>query len=154
MQRLKAFLGYTLAVLATPLVLIAFVASGPLPAVLVEATGLTLSPWVDGGAVRQTVDRGAYQVLLHRPVFDGLVGERKQGFMQIDWTPLSALPERVAEEVDLDEDGEMDFRLEVDVQASRATLTPYNAKAISVEGVYKLENARAVRVILRNPKKM
>ena len=153
MLRLKAFLGYTLAVLATPLVMITFLASGPLPSILVKATGLTLSPWIDGGVVRQTVDRGAYQVLLHRPVFDGLVGERKQGFMQIDWMPLSALPGRVAEEVDLDEDGQADFRLELDVQTSQATLTPYNSKAVSIEGVYKLETARAVRVVLRNPRK-
>lgn len=46
--------------------------------------------------------RGAYTAFIHRPVFDGAVGEtRPDGFMQVSWSPLAALPPVLKEELPL-----------------------------------------------------
>ena len=152
MKILKAICGYTLAVLSVPIVLIGIM--GPLYGLgelFISATGLTLSPWIDGGEVVQTIDHGTYQTHVHRMVFDALIGERKEGFVQLDWVPLDALPARVDEEIDADGDGQADFRVEVNTANKETTLTPYASWVLEPEGTYRLEDSLAVRVYLRNP---
>ena len=152
MKIVKAIYGYILAMLGVPLVMIGLM--GPLAGLgelFISATGLTLSPWVDGGEVMQTIDHGAYQTHVHRMVFDALIGERKEGFVQVDWLPPDALPARVDEEIDANGDGQADFRVEVVPATKEATLTPYAAWGLELEGTYRLEDSLAVRVTLKNP---
>jgi hypothetical protein len=149
---LKAICGYTLAVLGVPLVLIGIL--GPqygLGELFISATGLTLSPWIDGGEVVQTIHHGRYQTQVHRMVFDALIGERKEGFVQVDWLPPHGLPARIDEEIDADGDGQADFRVEVVTATQEVTLTPYAPWVLELEGIYGLEDSLVVRVTLRNP---
>ena len=148
----KAVCGYLLAMLGVPLVLFALMApGGDLGERFISATGLILSPRIDGGEVVQTIRHGRYQTHVHRMVFDALIGERKQGFVQVDWLPPYALPARIDEQIDVDGDGQADFRVEVVSATKEATLTPYAAWVLELEGTYRLEDSLAVRVILKNP---
>lgn len=152
MKILKAICGYTLAVLSVPIVLIGIM--GPqfgLGELFISATGLTHSPWISGGEVVQTIDHGTYQTQIHRPVFDALIGERKEGFVQVDWVPPDGLPARIDEEIDADGDGQTDFRIEVDTANKESTLTPYVSWVLDLEGTYKPEGLLMVRVRLKNP---
>jgi hypothetical protein len=152
MKIVKAIYGYILAMLGVPLVLFGLMApSGGLGELFISATGLTHSPWIDGGEVVQTIDHGTYQTHVHRMVFDALIGERKKGFVQIDWLPPDALPARIDEEIDADGDGQADFRVEVEAATKETTLTPYASWVLELEGTYKLEDFLAVRVTLKNP---
>ena len=152
MKILKAICGYTLAVLGVPLILIGIMGpSAGLDELFISATGLTLSPWIDGGEVVQTIDHGTYQTHVHRMVFDALIGERKEGFIQVGWTPLDALPAHIDEEIDADGDGQADFRVEVDTANKESTLTLYASWVLELEGTYKPEGLLMVRVRLRNP---
>lgn len=152
MAKLKPVLGYVMAVFSC------LISVAMLPAImflsepLITATGLTISPNFSGGEVVQTIDHGAYQTQVHRMVFDDtLIGERKEGFIQVDWTPLDALPAHIGEEVDADGDGQADFRVEVDTANKESTLTPYASWVLELEGTYKPEGLLMVRVRLRNP---
>jgi hypothetical protein len=152
MRIVKAICGYFLAVLGVPLILLGLI--GPdagLDERFISATGLTLSPWIDGGEVVQTIDHGRYQTHVHRMVFDALIGERKEGFVQVDWLPPYTLPALIDEEIDIDGDGQADFRVEVVTAAKEATLTPYSPLILELEGTYRLEDSLAVRVTLENP---
>ena len=152
MKIVKAIYGYILAVLGVPLVLFGLMGpSGGLGELFISATGLTLSPWIDGGEVVETIDHGTYQTHVHRMVFDALIGERKEGFVQVDWAPIHALPARIDEEIDADGDGKTDFRVEVEAATKETTLTPYAFWVLELEGTYKLEDFLAVRVTLKNP---
>ena len=152
MKILKAICGYALAVLSVPMVLIGIMGPrGGLDELFISATGLTVSPWVSGGEVVQTIDHGTYQTHVHRMVFDALIGERKRGFVQMDWVPPDALPAHIDEEIDADGDGQADFRVEVDTANKETTLTPYASWVLEVDGTYRLKDSLAVRVILRNP---
>ena len=46
-------------------------------------------------------DHGAYRTKIHRPVFDWLVGDMDEGFIQVDWEPVTGLPARVSEELEV-----------------------------------------------------
>jgi len=152
MKKLKAFLGYTIAVLTFPLIIVMVMGGiSGLGDVFIEMTGLRTSANFTGGEVVQTVNHGVYQTQIHRMVFDALIGERKQGFIQVAWAPSGALPARIDEEIDADGDGQADFRLGVDTANKESALTPYASWVLDLEGTYRLNDRLAVRVRLRNP---
>jgi hypothetical protein len=150
MQTLKKITGYTLAVLATPLVLATFMGLNVWPGKMAEATGVQVSAWYTGGEVVRTVKREGYEVRIHRPVFDGFLWETSEGFVQIEWAPPDSVPPVVTEDIDFDNDGATDFRLELDKQKVAARLTNQTSRVIGLERAYKLRKSYAVRVLLRN----
>ncbi len=150
MSKLTAIAGYTLAALAVPLVLVTFIGGQFWSELLVSTTGITVSPWMTGGEVVRQVDHSTYQTQIHRPVFDWLIGQRPEGFVQVDWGPLDWLPPRIDEDVDFDGDGQPDFHVTLDTQALSAVLTPRDPRVLRLEGVYRLSDALAIRVSLRN----
>ncbi len=153
MRKVQAVLGYGAAALMLPLMLavLLLLVGGGLDRTLVRALGLTLAPSIDGGEVRQTIPHGAYETQVHRPVFDGLIGQRGTGFIQIDWSPLKSLPASIDEEIDADRDGTPDFRLAVDTRSVESALTSYSSWVIGLEGTYARKESLAVRIQLRNP---
>lgn len=153
MQKLKAILGYTWAALLIPLVVATLFGMGDWMELLVSGTGLTVSPWFSGDVVARTVAHAGYETRIHRPVFRALIGERREGFVQVDWGPLEALPAQVDEEVDFDGDGQADFRVVLDTASGRATLTPLTEYALGLAGAYRLDDAWAVRAALKNPRR-
>jgi hypothetical protein len=149
-MRLQTLFGYTAAVLMLIVALATFIGMNYFSHKLVGATGLKISPWFSGGEIVQTIDRGAYKILQHRAVFDGLIGQKTEGFVQIDFAPLAGLPDRINEKIDFDLDGKIDFALEYDVVANTAVITAHNPRVISLAGCHVLKERRAVRVRLRN----
>jgi hypothetical protein len=152
MEKLRAFFGYTIAVLTFPFIVVMLLGGATgLGDGIVEAIGLETTAKYTGGEVVRTVDHGAYQTQIHRMVFDALFWERSEGFIQVAWAPFGALPARIDEEIDADGDGQADFRVEVDVANKTSTLTPYASWVQDLEGTYRLKDTIAVRVFLKNP---
>ena len=149
-MRLQTFLGYTTAVLMMVVVLATFLGMNSFSHKLISATGLKISPWFSGGEIVRTIDHGSYKTLQHRAVFDALIGQRAEGFVQVDFSPSAALPDKINEKIDFDLDGKIDFALEYDVSSNSAVLTAYNHRVVSLFGCYVLKERRAVRVLLRN----
>ena len=149
-MRLQTLFGYTAAVLMLIIALATFIGMNFFSHKLVGTAGLKISPWFSGGEVVATIDRGAYKILQHRAVFDGLIGQKAEGFVQIDFAPLADLPDRINEKIDFDLDGKIDFALEYDVVANTAVITAYNPRVLSLSGCYVLKERCAVRVWLRN----
>ena len=153
MRKLQAFLSYTAASLA-PLLMLAVIlllVGGGLDKMIDAATGLTLAPSISGGEVTRTIPHGAYEAQVHRMVFDGLIGRRREGFIQIDWAPLANLPGSIDEQIDADADGKPDFRIRVDTAKPESTLTSYAPWVLGLEGTYRRKESLAVRVQLKNP---
>ena len=154
MAKFKSILGYTLAVLCIPLMIfgtLAFSGIVPWGESFIKATDLKISANWTGGEVVQIVEHGTYQTEIQRPVFDALIGERKEGFIQIAWRPPEALPAFINEEIDFDADGQADFRIELQPASKQATITSYSPNVLGLEGVYNLGDKLAIRVKLKNP---
>ncbi len=74
---------------------------------------------------------------VHREVYPKTPLQRVEPFVQMDWTPVAALPAQIDEEVDLDGDGKADLRarfavprdasakLRVDVEPLNARIKPF-----------------------------
>lgn len=150
MSKIKTCLAYSWAALALPIVLATFMGVQPLAGKLVAATGLHVHPIYTGAEVARTIDHGLYRTLIHRPVFDGLIGQRDRGFVQIEWQATDAnLPESIDEEIDFDADGSNDFRIQLDTITGQAGIQPLDARVLSAGEVFTVPHGRIVRANLQ-----
>jgi hypothetical protein len=150
MKRLKTMVGYTVAVLATFVALASFLGNSYFSQKLVSATGIKVSPRYTGGEIINVVEHNTYMTLIHRPVFDGLIGERKEGFIQVNWESRTGLPPVIQESVDYNGDNKADFLITLDTATGNASMTGYHPAVLSVQKTYKLDKGWAVRIKLRN----
>jgi hypothetical protein len=155
MAKVKSLLGYSIAAMGIPLMIAAVLVVRVLGLnqLFLEASGLKTSANWTGGEVVQTIEHGTYQTEVHRPVFDALIGEHQEGFVQVAWRPADGLPARIDEEIDTDANGQADFRIELDTAMQQAALTPYSPSVLELEGVYDLGETLAIRVRLKNPRR-
>lgn len=115
MIRLRPVLGYTaatvtvVAALLTPFVLIEMFTRG------VAATGVRIDPMYTGGRPDHTIAKGNYRVVVHEPAMPRAPLQRGEPFVQLVWQPVSALPPRVSDEIDLSGDRQPDLRVTFDV---------------------------------------
>jgi len=150
MVRFKTFLYYSWALMGVPIVLATFMGMNFWAKKLVAITGLEVSPRFTGGQVINTVKHDEYKTLIHRPVFNGLIRERRNGFVQIKWKPNEALlPRLIDEEIDFDTDGRSDFRIRLDTQTNEAELQAFNDEVVSPGEVLVLGNERIIRIALK-----
>jgi hypothetical protein len=108
----------------TPLVavLVPFVLMGGFTRAVAHA-GLRIDPVYVGGDVVRTLTRPGYRIEIGAPVRPHLF-ERARPFVQVVFTPASALPRAVHEDLDLDGDGRADVRVAFAVPADeKAPLT-------------------------------
>lgn len=149
MRKFKSIMGYTWAILAFIIALVTFLGNDSFSRELASATGITVSPWYSGGEVVKTIEHGAYKTSLHRPVFDSLIGQTKEGFVQINWDPTAGLPPEIRESIDYNGDGKEDFVIFLNPATGEVKLTAGNPSVLSVDNAYRLRNGWAVRVRLK-----
>ncbi|HTY24814.1 MAG TPA: hypothetical protein VMC85_16915 [Desulfomonilaceae bacterium] len=149
MGRLKSILGYTAAVLATFIVLATFMGNDYFSYKFASATGIKVSPRYTGGEIVKVVEHGTYTTIIHRPVYDGLLGERKDGFIQIKWKSVAGLPPVIHETVDYDGDNKADLLVTLDTATGETMVVGYNPAVVSVKKTYRLDTGWAVRILLR-----
>jgi hypothetical protein len=150
MKRLRKFLAYGWALMAVPILLATFIGNNVWAKKLVNFTGLKVSPLYTGGEVAQTIKHEGYETLVYQPVFDGPLGERKNGFVQIEWKATGdKLPETIDELIDFDKDGKNDFRIKLNTAKNRSQLEAYSSRVEELGRILVIENERIVRVSLK-----
>lgn len=151
MKRLTSIAGYAWAVLAIPIVLATFMGMDFWARGLAGATGVIISPWFTGGEIARTERHEGYRTEIHRPVFDGLLGQRKEGFVQVTWMPeKETLPPVIDEAIDYDGDRVEDFFISLDTRTNEASLSPESSRVIGLGEIITLREGRVARVRLKN----
>jgi len=148
MKIMKSILGYFWAVFALFIALATFLGYNHFSKKFAETTGLQVNPRFSGGAVVAVVDHGAYQTSIHRPVFDDLIGQTKEGFVQINWAPAAGLPPVIREGIDYDRDGREDFIVTLDTATGQAMLIRNHPSVMGLDKIYHLRDGWAVRILL------
>jgi hypothetical protein len=163
-MKFRATLGYTaaaltvLAALLTPFLLMGSFSKGFI------ALGLQVDDVYTGGPKVRAIPMGAYSIDVHRPVYPHLLQSEKP-FVQLDWTPVSALPQHVSDAVDIDGDGQPDIRVSFDVPRDpkaplRVNVDSLNPRYQAMQNagkdqfsrlIVRVDNAILVRVPLVKP---
>jgi len=142
-------MGYTWAVAAVIIALATFFGHNYFSKTLATATGVTVNPRFSGGQILKTIDHGSYKTTLHRPVFDSLIGQAKEGFIQINWEPAAGLPPLIREGFDNNQDGKEDFAITLNTTTGEAILLKKSPDVLDIGKSYLLKNGWAVRVLLK-----
>ena len=160
---LRAKLGYTAAattVLAA--LLVPFLLMGLFTKAF-AAMGLHVDEVYSGGPRVRSVQHGAYSIGIHRPVYPHMLQSEKP-FVQMDWSPVSALPQHVSDVVDVDGNGQPDIRVSFDVPRDpstplRVNVEPLNPRYEAMQNagkekysrlIVRVDDAILVRVPLAN----
>ncbi len=155
MRKLKSVLGYAWALTALPVILATFIGMNVWAKGFAGLTGLEITPKYTGGKCAYTVPHEGYTTSVNEPVFQGLLGETKRGFVQVKWTPAAgaSLPDELNEAIDVDADGAPDFSVRLKAGVKKAELKPLSPLVLGAREVLDLGGERAVRVNVLNPRR-
>jgi hypothetical protein len=149
-KRLKSFLGYSWAVIVLILVLINYIGVNDFGKTLASVAGLKPSPWFGGGENVRTIDHGTYRTVIHSPVFNQVLGQKKKGLLMIKWGPLAELPAVIFERIDYNGDGKADFIIALNTKEGKTKLvSKQNPSVLAVRKAVRLSDGWAARVILK-----
>jgi hypothetical protein len=149
-MKLRVVLGYTaagltvLVALLTPFLLMGMFMKG------VAALGLHVDEMYSGGPAVHTIQEGAYSITIHRTVYPHMLQNEKP-FVQMDWSPASALPAQVSDVVDIDGDGQPDVRVTFEVPRDAKAPLHVDVEALNAryEGMRNAGKERYSRLIVR-----
>jgi len=127
----------------------------------VAALGVRIDPVYSGGEAAYTVTRPGYRIVVNHPVVPKALLPEVPAFVQIAWEPVAALPARISDEVDVDNDGRPDlvasFAVLRDPNAElRVDVTPLTARVTGMRGVRRDSFASLItrigdRIVVRVP---
>jgi hypothetical protein len=67
---------------------------------------------------------------IRKPVFDGLIRERKHGFVHLDWQGI--IREGISDTIDFDMDSVPVFYIRINTEGQTTNLNPFNASVKDV----------------------
>jgi hypothetical protein len=163
-MKLRPILGYTaaaatlLVALLTPFLLMGLFSKG------VAALPLHVDEVYSGGPKVRAIPMSVYTIDVHRPVYPHFLQSEKP-FVQLDWSPVSALPQHVSDAVDIDGDGQPDIRVSFDVPRDPKAPLRVNVDSLSPRYlpmqnagkerfsrlIVRVDNAILVRIPLAKP---
>ncbi len=147
---IRAKLGYTaaaltmVAALLVPFLLYGSIAKG------IATLGLHVDEVYSGGPKVRTIPHGAYTIDVHRVVTPHML-QSESPFVQLDWTPVSALPSEVSDVVDIDGDGRPDLRVSFAAPQDPKVVLHANVESMNprYESMRNAEKERYSRFIVR-----
>lgn len=143
---LASFTGGLYATLAALLVAVAFLFLSHFSHALAGAPFMRIHPRLSGGEARRSFAADGAFWTVHRPVFDGLVGERDEGFVQTD-VELFHPGTKAHAPIDFDGDGTPDFTLTL--PESGAPVLSGNGPNVAGLGLWSRRGESAtIRVLL------
>jgi hypothetical protein len=107
MKRVKIIAGITWAFAGLILIIVLFPGLNSFSASVSRLPFMKINPNYSGGEVVKQMISDGCTLNVRKPVFDGLIGERRNGFVQIDWR--GNIPDILSDTIDLNLDGVPDF---------------------------------------------
>lgn len=144
MEKVKFIAGITWALAGLIIIIVLFPFLNSFSSSAARLPFMKINPNYSGGeAAREVVSEGC-TIVIRKPVFDWLIGERKNGFVQVDWR--GKIAEKINDSIDYDLNGITDFLVQVDRNSSKTQLVPFNPMVIKIEISTQTSYGWAVRV--------
>jgi hypothetical protein len=110
---------------------------------------MTVHPRLSGGEMLKERHSGNTTWRIHRPVFDGLTGERSRGTLRIDALGNTASPDSQPIAVDYDNDGQADFDIVLPATPDgEPSIKAHNARVGGIERVAHVKNGYLISIII------
>jgi hypothetical protein len=150
MKKIKITAGIIWAFAGLILILILFPGLTGFSKSLAQLPFMKLNPNYSGGEIAFSKVQPACTLVVRKPVFDGLLRERKHGFVQVDWR--GKIPEKINDTIDYDRDSIPDFIITVNSISSDTEIESLNKKVKDINVSTPASYGWAVRVNIENSK--
>lgn len=147
MRKFKIAAGIIWAFAGLILIIILFPGLGGFSGALAKLPFMKINPRYTGGEVAfQKVTPGC-TLVVHKPVFNGLIGERKTGFVQVDWR--GKIPETFIDTIDFNGDSIPDFAVRINTSEDKSEIIPINSEVLDLNVSTETSYGWTVRVRLK-----
>jgi len=146
MKKIRIIFGITWAVLCMLLVIILFPGMNNLSASAARFSFMKINPNYTGGEIAREFIRENDTLRIRKPVFSGLLHDRKTGFIQVDWR--GKLPPVLKDTIDFDFDSRPDFCVVIDRESRKSQIIPFSPGVGSVRVSVPVSYGWAMRVNL------
>jgi hypothetical protein len=126
MKKIKIIAGISWAFLCMIVIIILFPGLNSFSGSAARLPFMKINPNYSGGEVIRQIASDNYKIDIRKPVFDGLIQERKHGFVQVDWR--GNIPDEIADTIDYDLDKLADFRILIMKKENKTEITSFNRK--------------------------
>jgi hypothetical protein len=147
MKKIKIIAGIIWAILVLILILVFFPGFNRFSSSASKLPFMKINPRYSGGEVACERISVNCTLIIRKPVFDGLVKERKTGFVQIDWR--GNIPETIVDTIDFDTDSIPDFTIRINTKESTTQLDPVNKNVIGLDVSTPTSYGWAARIMLK-----
>ena len=144
MKRVKIIAGICWAFICLILIMILFPGLDSFSSSAAKLPFMKINPNYSGGEVAHQMISAGCTLDIREPVFDGLLKERKKGFVQLDWR--GNLPDKLIDTIDYNSDGNPDFYILVDRSKSKTDMEPISNKVTGLNISTRTSYGWAVRV--------
>ncbi|MBK8882207.1 MAG: hypothetical protein IPN67_07385 [Bacteroidales bacterium] len=127
MKKLKAKTGIIWAILGLPLIIILSPGMNSFSESAAKLPFVKINPNYTGGEVARQIISPNCTIDIRKPVFNGLTGERKNGFVQVDWR--GKIPEEIIDTIDFNLDNLPDFRVHILTKQERTEINAFNSQS-------------------------
>jgi hypothetical protein len=108
---------------------------------------MKINPNYSGGEIVKHLPSGNYSLDIRKPVFDGLIKEKKRGFVQLDWR--GNIPDMILDTIDYDLDSRADFRILIIRSQNKTEIDSFSSRVGGVIISTPTSYGWAVRVEVR-----
>jgi hypothetical protein len=130
MKKIKIAAGIFWAILCLILILILFPQLNTFSSGVSKLPFMKINPNFTGGEVAERIVMESCTLVVRKPVFDGLIGERRHGFVQVDWR--GKIPDIINDTIDYNMDKIPDFAIRINQSEHLTLLNPLNPKVREV----------------------
>jgi len=144
MKKVKMIFGISWAFLCLVLIIILFPGLNGMSAKMASLPFMKINRNYTGGEPAREIVMQSCTLVVRKPVFNGLIGEGKEGFVQVDWR--GKLPSLINDTIDYNLDGNPDFVVKISPPQTAAGLLVLNPKVKQIRISTPTSYGWAIRV--------
>jgi hypothetical protein len=130
MKKIKLAAGIFWAILCLIMILVLFPQLNTFSSTVSRLPFMKINPNFTGGVAAEEIVMESCTLVVRKPVFNGLIGERRHGFVQVDWR--GKMPDIISDTIDYDMDKKPDFMIRINRAESLTVLKSLNPKVRQV----------------------
>lgn len=146
---IKLRIGYIWAIICVLLIPITFMGNMYFSKQMVKLPFMKVNPVFTGGDINKTIEENGLIITIYKPVFEALIGESNNGFVQIKFSSNDKLPEKIDMKIDYNNDGRDDFRLIINTHTGATGIEAFNEHVKDIKVSSRVKTDWIVRVNLK-----
>jgi len=150
MKKVKIIAGIIWAFLCLILILVLFPGINAFSSSLAKLPFMKINPNYSGGEIAYENVHEGCTLVTREAVFNGLIKERKRGFVQVDWR--GDIPEEIIDTIDYDLNNMPDFVIRIDTRTSDTEIDPISTTVTGLDVSTRTSYGWAARIELKKQK--